>query len=214
MTRRGRFITFEGLEGSGKSTQIQRLARRLREERAIDPFLTQEPGGSPIGKQIRRVLLDARNQELSPTAELLLMFSCRAQNVDQWILPALAEGQVVISDRFTDSTLAYQGGGRGIARQTILDLDRIACRGLVPHLTIILDVDPELGLRRAHARNAETADIETRLDQQKLDFYRQARAVYRRLAEDEPARVKLIDGNGSPDQAEAAIWPWVAALLD
>src|SRR4051812_38748009 len=111
--RRGRFITFEGLDGSGKSTQIRMLAARLRDDgHAV--LESAEPGGTPIGLQIRRVLLDSSNRDLCPTAEMLLMFAARAQNVDQWILPALREGQIVLSDRFTDSTLAYQGVARGL----------------------------------------------------------------------------------------------------
>src|SRR5258706_15940974 len=122
--RRGWFITLEGPEGSGKSTQLRLLGKRLRGAR-YDVLETAEPGGTPIGMQIRRVLLDAKNQELCPTAELLLMFANRAQNVDQWILPALARGEIVISDRFTDSTLAYQGAGRGLGADLVYEVDGI-----------------------------------------------------------------------------------------
>ena len=115
---------------------------------------TAEPGGPPIGMKIRRILLDSRNQELSPTAELLLYFASRAQNVDEWIRPALERGEIVLSDRFTDSSLVYQGCGRGLGADTVLALDRIACRGLKPDLTILVDVDAEASLARARARNA------------------------------------------------------------
>ena len=169
--RRGWFITFEGLDGSGKSTQMRVFAERLRVE-GHDVFETAEPGGTPIGTQIRRILLDNRNHELCPTAEMLLMFACRAQNVDQWILPALGQGKVVISDRFTDSTLAYQGAGRGLGTEVVLDVDRIACRGLVPDLTICIDIDPVTSLARAHARNQQSQGTDTRLDEQDLSFYR------------------------------------------
>src|SRR5260370_4645048 len=125
---RGLFITFEGPDGSGKSTQARLLAERLRRE-GYSVLETAEPGGTPIGQQIRAILLDPANQELSPVAELLLMFACRAQNVEQWILPALANGQIVISDRFTDSSIAYQGAGRGLGWDTVLAVDRIACHG-------------------------------------------------------------------------------------
>src|ERR1700732_2522643 len=118
--RRGLFITFEGPDGSGKSTQLRLLAERLRSA-GRDVFETVEPGGTPIGMQIRRILLDAKNHELCPTAELLLMFASRAQNVDQWILPALAQGQIVLSDRFTDSTLVYQGAGRGLGADVVYE---------------------------------------------------------------------------------------------
>ncbi len=135
MPKRSLFLTFEGMDGSGKTTQMKFLAERLR--RAGRGVLEcAEPGGTPIGMQIRRVLLDSANQELRPTAELLLYFACRAQNVDEWIMPALAEGRIVLSDRFTDSSLAvYQGCGRGLGVETVLALDRIACRGLEPDLT-------------------------------------------------------------------------------
>ena len=114
---------------------------------------TAEPGGTPIGMQIRRVLLDAANQELRPTTELLLMFAARAQNVEQWILPALSEGRVVLCDRFTDSTLVYQGAARGMGAEVVYEVDRIACRGLVPDLTLVIDIDVETGLARAHRRS-------------------------------------------------------------
>ena len=117
-----------------------------------DVFETAEPGGTPIGQQIRRVLLDAQNREMCPTAELLLMFACRAQNVDQWILPALAAGKIVLSDRFTDSTLVYQGIARGLGTEVVYEVDRIACRGLIPDLTLVIDIDTETGLARAHHR--------------------------------------------------------------
>src|SRR5580704_3811564 len=168
--KRGFFITFEGGEGSGKSTQLRMLAVRLRTEgRAV--FETAEPGGTPIGTQIRRVLLDAKNQEMSPVAELLLMFACRAQNVDQWILPALSRGEIVISDRFTDSTLVYQGIARGLGTEVVYEVDRIACRGLAPDLTLVIDIDTETGLKRARTRNHRTQDVETRLDEQAVDFH-------------------------------------------
>jgi dTMP kinase len=211
-TRRGIFITFEGPEGSGKSTQLRLLGRKLRGQNR--PMLeTAEPGGTPIGLQIRRVLLDAKNQELCPTAELLLMFAARAQNVDQAILPALAGGQVVLCDRFTDSTLVYQGAARGLGADVVYDVDRIACRGLVPDLTLVIDIDVETGLARAHRRNQWTQDIETRLDEQSLEFHRKVRVAYHQLAEDEPKRVKLIDGSRDEDEVAQAVLSAVGPLL-
>jgi dTMP kinase len=211
LTKRGLFITFEGPEGSGKSTQLRLLGKRLRGKN--QPVLeTAEPGGTPIGMQIRRVLLDAKNQELCPTAELLLMFAARAQNVDQAILPALATGQVVLCDRFTDSTLVYQGAARGLGAEVVYDVDRIACRGLVPDLTLVIDIDVETGLARAQRRNQRTQDVETRLDEQSLDFHRKVRAAYHQLAEDEPKRVKLIDGSGEEAEVARAVWAVVQAV--
>ncbi len=209
---RGRFITFEGPEGSGKSTQMRMLAARLRAE-SHEVFETAEPGGTPIGMQIRRVLLDAKNRELAPTAELLLMFACRAQNVDQWILPALAEGQIVLSDRFTDSTLVYQGVARGLGTDVVYEVDRIACRGLVPDLTLVIDIETEIGLKRAHARNRRTNDVETRLDEQAIEFHRKVRDAYHQLAMDEPKRVRLIDGSQDENAVASVVWETVVPLL-
>src|ERR1700739_1696159 len=153
MATRGLFITFEGMDGSGKTTQMHRLADRLRGMgRAV--VETTEPGGPPIAMKIRRILLDSANQELSPTTELLLYFASRAQNVDEWILPALERGEIVLADRFTDSSLVYQGCGRGLGAEAVLALDRIACRGLKPDLTLLVDIDVETSIGRAQARNA------------------------------------------------------------
>ena len=136
------FITFEGMDGSGKTTQMHRLAGRLR-AMGRTVLETAEPGGPPIAMKIRRILLDAANQELSPVAEILLYFASRAQNVDEWISPALSRGEIVLSDRFTDSSLVYQGGGRNLGPDAVAALEGIACRGLKPSLTLLVDVDAE-----------------------------------------------------------------------
>ena len=211
-SRRAPFITLEGPEGSGKSTQARILIARLR-AMGRDVLDSAEPGGTPIGMQIRRVLLDASNGDLCPTAELLLMFAARAQNVDQWILPALAAGRIVISDRFTDSTLVYQGAARGLGAEVVYDIDRIACRGLVPDLTLVIDIDTETGLARAHKRNERTNDVETRLDRESLAFHRKVRAAYRQLAEDEPRRVRWIDGGRTEAEVAADVWTAVEPLI-
>jgi dTMP kinase len=209
---RGVFITFEGLDGSGKSTQMRMLAGRLRAEgQAV--IETAEPGGGRIGQQIRRILLDAANQELTATTELLLMFACRAQNVDELILPALAQGSIVLSDRFTDSTIAYQGYGRGLGTEVVLDVDRIACRGLIPDLTVCIDIDPLTSLARAHARNRQQSGPETRLDEQELEFYRKVHEGYRQLASEETKRIRMIDGSRSPEAVAADVWTEVSALI-
>ena len=211
-TKRGLFITFEGPEGSGKSTQLRRLAARLRTEgRTV--VETAEPGGTAIGMQIRRVLLDAKNHELRPTTELLLMFAARAQNVDELILPALSRGEIVLCDRFTDSSLVYQGAARGLGADVVYEVDRIACRGLVPDLTIVVDIATELGLERARTRNQNTQDVETRLDEHAVDFHRKVRDAYLQLAADEPNRVKLIDGSGSEEDVEKEVWSAVLEAL-
>jgi dTMP kinase len=211
-SRRGVFITFEGLDGSGKSTQMRLLSERLKTA-GFDVFESVEPGGSPIGQQIRRILLHEDNTELAPTTELLLMFAARAQNVDQRILPALSQGKVVLSDRWTDSTIAYQGYGRGLGADVVLDVDRIACRGLVPNLTICIDIDPLIGLARARARASEKQDIETRLEQEELAFFRRVRDGYAQLANDEPRRFRMIDGDRSPEAIASDVWAAVESVL-
>ncbi len=209
----GLFITFEGPDGSGKSTQARMLTERLRAA-GHELLHSAEPGGTPIGMQIRRILLDPVNHELCATTELLLMFAARAQNVEQWILPALAERKIVVSDRFTDSTLVYQGAARGLGAEVVKTVDRIACHGLVPDLTLCVDIDIEAGLARAHARNRDqTGHKETRLDEQEIEFHQRARAAYHELAEAEPWRVKLIDGNAAPEAVADRVWEQVAPLL-
>jgi dTMP kinase len=211
-TKRGLFITFEGGDGSGKSTQLRRLAARLRADgQAV--IETVEPGGTAIGMQIRRVLLDSKNHELRPTTELLLMFAARAQNVDELILPALSRGEVVLCDRFTDSSLVYQGAARGLGADVVYEVDRIACRGLVPDLTIVVDIETELGLERARGRNQKTQDVETRIDEQAIGFHRKVREAYLQLAAEEPNRVKLVDGSGSEEEVEKDVWDLVFAFL-
>ncbi len=208
----GLFLTFEGVEGGGKSTQMRTLAERLR---AAGRTVTEsiEPGGTRIGRQIRRILLEAAHQELSPTAELLLFFASRAQAVDEVILPSLSGGHIVLSDRFTDSTLAYQGAARGLGIEVVRDLDRVTCRGLKPRLTLVLDLDIELGLARARARNDQSGGSETRLDEESLAFHRRVRQAYHELAMSEPQRVALINAAQPADAVAAAIWKHVEPLL-
>lgn len=210
MANRGKFITFEGIDGSGKTTQMHRLAARLRAA-GVTVVETVEPGGTRVGAQIRRILLDAANQDLRPTAELLLYFASRSQNVDELILPALAEGSVVLSDRFTDSSLVYQGCGRGLGVEAVLMLDRIACRGLVPDLTLLVDIDLETSLARARVRNDAAGHDETRMDDQSVEFHRTVRDAYLALAVQEAARYRVVDGRADPDTVEKQIWGIVSA---
>lgn len=195
-TKRGLFITFEGLDGSGKTTQMKRLAAHLRAqgETVIE---TAEPGGTRAGGGIRSILLDPANHNLGSTAEMLLYFAARAQNVDEILTPALAAGHIVLCDRWTDSTFAYQGHGRLLGEEVVLQLDAIACRGRKPDLTVWVDIDLETGLARARARNRETDSAETRMDDQERGFYARVLEGYRILAVREPARVRRIDGSGS-----------------
>lgn len=200
--RKGLFITFEGPDGSGKSTQIRLLADRLR-GLGRELVETQEPGGTHIGLQIRSILLDPSNDSLCPIAEMLLYFAARAQNFDEKILPAWNRGAIVLSDRFTDSTLAYQGDGRGIERDTILSLHDIACHGLQPDLTICIDVEAETGLARARARKGFDPD---RLEKEAVEFHHRVRNAYLELARQNPERIKIVNGHGTVEQVAAAIW--------
>lgn len=198
---KGRFITFEGPEGSGKTTQLKLLAERLRAE-GHDLVETQEPGGTAIGRQIREILLNPASTSLRPTTELLLMFASRAQNVDEVILPALAAGKIVLCDRFTDSTLAYQGAGRGLGADVVYELDRIACRGLVPHLTLLIDIDTATGLARAKR---------TRMEDQPLAFHRAVREAFLQLAGEDSRRIRLLDGIRDMESVRADVWRHVTS---
>jgi dTMP kinase len=211
MAKRGLFITFEGMDGCGKTTQMRRLAKRLRRE-GREVVESAEPGGTEIGLQIRRILLDSANHQLSPTAELLLYFACRAQNVDQRILPAISRGTIVLSDRFTDSSLVYQGCGRGLGAETVLALDRIACRGLKPDLTLLIDIDLATSLARAEARN-KRGNRTDRMEEQEAAFYEKVRDAYLALAAKEPERFRIIDGRDKLSSVTEQIWKVVSAYV-
>jgi dTMP kinase len=198
------------MDGSGKTTQMRLVAERLRAA-GRDVVETVEPGGTRIGTQVRRILLDSANQELCPTAELLLYFACRAQNVEECILPALRGGKIVLSDRFTDSSLVYQGIGRGLGPDVVLALDRIASRGLEPDLTLLIDIDVETSLARAQARNLEST--ETRMDDQEIEFHRRVHDGYAELAAREKHRFMIIDGRGDVETTARFVWEAVAKSL-
>ncbi len=205
--RRGLFVTFEGPDGCGKSTQMRLLAERLRGQ-GREVVETVEPGGTVIGNQIRRILLDPANRELSPTTEILLYFAARSQNVDELIRPALERGQIVLSDRFTDSTMAYQGVARGLGEDLVSELDRVACRGLVPDLTVCIDLDPETSRARASARAPSD-----RMEGQAAEFHARVREAYRRMAAREPGRFRVFDGREPVDALAARIWEAVRERL-
>jgi len=202
--QRGWFITFEGIDGSGKTTQFRMLGSWLR-DRGEEAIETVEPGGTAIGRQIRKILLDPANAGIQPRAELLLYFASRAQNVDEVIRPALDAGRIVLCDRFTDSTLVYQGSGRGIDTSVVLDLDRIACRGLKPDVTFLIDIDLETSLTRAKRRNDRVGQSESRIDEESAAFHERVRQGYLALAESEPERFRTIDGRGAIGEVGALI---------
>ena len=199
------FITFEGIEGCGKSTQVQLLAKALT-SRGIDVVVTREPGGCAIADQIRNILLDAANSGLTPSAELLLYAAARAQHVAEVVRPALQAGRMVICDRFTDATVAYQGYGRGLDLATIARLNADASGGTRPDLTILLDCPVEIGLKRAFARINSTAGArEERFELESTQFHQRVRDGYLTLAAEQPERFAVVDGSLAVDETAAAI---------
>lgn len=184
---KGRFITVEGTEGVGKSTNIAFLCGLLKKQ-GIDVVLTREPGGTPLAEELRDLLLTPRDEMISQDTELLLMFAARAQHIDNVIRPALERGDWVISDRFTDATFAYQGGGRGVDISHIATLEDLVQQDLRPDLTFLLDLPVEVGLKRASERSAPD-----RFEREKLTFFENVRAAYLARAEDEPERFAVID---------------------
>jgi dTMP kinase len=192
----GRFVTFEGIEGSGKTTQIQMLSNYL-EEREVDHLLTREPGGTPIGDQIRRLVLDPANSAMTPICDLLLYVAARAQHIEQVIRPALEAGRLVLCDRFKDATFAYQGYGRGIRLDLIDALHDLQTLSLRPDLTLLFDIEASLALERARDRDRSGGRDETRFEQQDLEFHERVRCGYLELARQEAARFVVIDARGS-----------------
>ena len=192
--KRGYFITFEGPEGAGKSSQIQMLGAALTAA-GHEVVVTREPGGTPLAEAIRNVVKGHRGEELvHPVTELLLMEAARSQHATQVIIPALEAGKIVLCDRFYDSTTAYQGGGRGLDMDTILRLNAFAAQGVVPDLTILLDLPPERGFERTGHR-VETQGEYDRFELEKLDFHRRVRAAFLELARREPRRIKVVDAD-------------------
>ena len=204
----GKFITFEGLDGCGKTTQIEKLAEALRVD-GIDVLTTREPGGTEIGERIRAVLLDSRTAGLDPWAEMALMFASRAQLIAEVILPAINSGKWVLCDRFTDSTEAYQGGGRMLESEPVLQLHKLLCGDLWPDLTILMDSDVAYSVQRARRRNQITASSDTpdenRFERENEAFFTRVHDGYLRIAQREKKRVILIDARRSIEQVHREI---------
>jgi dTMP kinase len=211
MSRRGKFITFEGLDGTGKSTQMRKLAEVMRAagHKVVE---TREPGGTLTGEKIRKVLLDSGTAGLAPLAEMALMFASRAQHIAEVIEPALAHGSMVLCDRFTDSTEAYQGSGRRLGSDAVRELHRVLCGDLQPDLTILLDSDAGASVSRARRRNKRNSKAasrghhdENRFEQETRAFFGRVHDVYTAIARREPVRVAVVDARGTPGQTHQKI---------
>jgi dTMP kinase len=198
----GRFVTLEGIEGVGKSTQVARLSAAL-DELGIAHVVTREPGGTPLAESIRDVVLSAREESLPPTAELLLMFAARAVHLANHILPSLRAGRWVICDRFTDATYAYQGAGRGLGVETIAELESMVQGALRPDFTVLLDAPVENALARARRRNAGAP--EDRFERERSEFFERVRNLYLARAAAEPERFAIVDATQSVDEVGAQI---------
>jgi dTMP kinase len=192
--KRGRFITFEGLDGCGKSTHLERLAAVLRTQ-GLEVLTTREPGGTSVGEKVRSILLDSRTEGLAPLAELALMFASRAQQISEVILPAVNRGAWVLCDRYTDSSEAYQGAGRQLGVESVLTLHRVICLGLQPDLTLLLDNDVAASLARARRRNRSSNgdSDENRFELENRAFYERVHHQFQVIARREPERVVMID---------------------
>ena len=215
--RRGKFITFEGLDGCGKSTQSEKLATALR-ARGLPIVVTREPGGTATGEKIRQLLLDTRTAGLAPMAELTLMFASRVQHIEEIIKPALASGHIVLCDRFTDSSGAYQGGGRKLGSKPVLELHRVLCGDLRPDLTILMDSDVATSVERARRRNQARSNPDTsnenRFEQESRAFFERVHSAYLEIARRDPERVFVVDARGTPDHTHAKILEIVRTRLE
>jgi dTMP kinase len=202
---KGMFITFEGIEGSGKSTQIALLANYLTAS-GVRHVLTREPGGTLIGDQVRKILLDPENRSLDPKAELLLYAAGRAQHLRELIMPALAGGTNVLCDRFSDATLAYQGYGRGLDIEMIRSLDRMVTAGMRPDLTLLFDIAAASGIARARGRNTSRGlEAEARFENEELAFHERVRQGYLMLAAQEPDRIRIVDASSTPETIQERV---------
>jgi len=207
---RGKFIAFEGGEGAGKSTQARLLAAAL-ERRGVPSVITREPGGTPGAEAIRALLLGTEGEGWNPRAEALLFAAARSDHVERLIQPAVAAGKWVICDRFVDSSRAYQGGGSGLSDAEVLELHRIGSGGLLPDLTLLIEVSPEVARQRTAARDVDGAD---RIGGRDDAYHAKVAAAFARFAEAEPARFARIDGNGDAEAVHSAVMAALDGMLD
>jgi dTMP kinase len=203
----GRFITLEGGEGAGKSTNMDYIAQRLRAA-GIALTVTREPGGTPMAENIRGLLLDPGNRAMHADTELLLMFAARAQHLQELVIPALARGEWVLCDRFTDATYAYQGGGRQLDRKRIAQLETWVQGGFQPHRTLLFDLPVDVGLARAGERGALD-----RFEQEKTEFFERVRSTYLERARAFPQRFRIIDAGNGLNAVQAQLDPLIDELL-
>jgi dTMP kinase len=208
----GPFITLEGIDGTGKSTQLRLLAGYLR-GRSCRVCVTREPGGTSVGEQMRKVLLASRNTQLAALAELVLMYAARAQHLQEVIRPALARGDVVLSDRYNDASFAYQGYGRRLGTPVVRALDRIICGPTQPDLTLLLDMAPHVALQRATTRETRNRSRHSRFETAGLEFQERVRKGYLTIARREPSRVKVVDANRPVGEVEVDVRRLVDAFL-
>lgn len=204
MSLQGLFITFEGLEGAGKTTQAKLLADRLIAA-GYPVTLIREPGGTPVGEAIRTILADSQYEDMSPLTEVFLFAASRSQLVEQVIKPQLGEGNIVICDRFSDATLAYQGYGRGVHFTQIREISDICAWGVRPDVTFLIDIEPARGLSRVRTRSVETLTKMDRIEQLDLGFFERVREGYLEMAAEEPFRFRLLDGTGEPEPLASRI---------
>ncbi|HQY22902.1 MAG TPA: dTMP kinase [Gammaproteobacteria bacterium] len=203
------FITFEGIEGVGKTTHLKWIAQQLQRA-GISVLTTREPGGTPIGEEIRDILLAHRHERVAPLTELLLMFAARAQHVDTVIRPALELGHWVLCDRFVDATYAYQGGGRGVETDLIAKLEKLVLGNFKPDLTLLFDAPIALGLSRIKERGG----VQDRFEQEKLDFFERVRLAYKTRAEQDPLRHKIIDASKTIDEVQAELLAMITTFYN
>jgi len=206
------FITLEGIDGTGKSTQLRLLVGHLRAQ-GIRVLATREPGGTKLGDQIRKTLLSSQTVKLAPLAELALIYAARAQHLEEVVRPALTRGEIVISDRFNDASFAYQGYGRKLGAAAVRALDRVICGRTQPDLTLVLDIAPRVALERARGREFRRNSVHSRFEAEGLKFHARVRAGYLAIARREPKRVKLIEAGRPVAEVQAKVRRVVDAFL-